>query len=82
MIVAVRCQGKGTINVSVRSTDVTFPLECLDGEVSTTYNQVGVPGVERKGAVSVEAPSTVQWSMTVGRGDAAPEKEAGTGDVQ
>lgn len=82
LIVAVRCQGKGTIDVTVRPSDVTFPLECLDGEVSTTYNQVDVPGVEKKGTVSVEAPSTIQWSMTVGRGEAAAENEQEAGEPQ
>ncbi|GAA2455278.1 hypothetical protein GCM10010405_44150 [Streptomyces macrosporus] len=58
----------------MRPVDVSFPLECLDDEVSTAYNQVGVAGVERAGTVSVEAPSTVRWSMTIGRGEAATEE--------
>ncbi|MEW2402482.1 hypothetical protein [Streptomyces sp. NPDC046862] len=74
LIVAVRCQGKGTINVTVKPADVSFPLDCLDKEVSTTYNQVGVSGVESRGTVSVEAPTTVRWSMTVGRGEPAAEE--------
>lgn len=73
LIVAVRCRGKGKINVTVNPAEVTFSLECLDGEVSTTYNQVGVTGVDGKGTVSVEAPSTVRWSLTIGRGEAAAE---------
>jgi hypothetical protein len=68
LIVAVRCQGKGTIKVAVRSVHVSFALKCLDGEVSTTYNQVDVSGVDRSGVVAVEAPSTVRWSLAVGRG--------------
>ncbi|MFC8263327.1 hypothetical protein ACFUNF_38415 [Streptomyces sp. NPDC057291] len=71
LIVAVRCQGRGTIKVTVKPVNVGFPLECGDGEVTTTYNQVGVKGVENKGTVSVQAPSAVRWSMTVGRGEAA-----------
>lgn len=82
LILAVRCQGDGTVNVTVRPVSVTFPLECLDGEVSTTYNQVGVPGVEKKGTVSIAAPPTVQWSMTVGRGDAISGEETGAGEIQ
>ncbi|NGO45372.1 hypothetical protein [Streptomyces ureilyticus] len=42
--------------------------------MSTTYNQVGVAGVEGKGTVSVRASSTVRWSMTIGRGEAAAEE--------
>ncbi|MFF0855501.1 hypothetical protein ACFYVM_31300 [Streptomyces sp. NPDC003280] len=74
LIVAVRCQGAGKIKVAVRSVHVTFPLECLADQVSTTYNQVGVGGVDRSGVVSVEAPSSVRWSMTIGRGEPAPEE--------
>lgn len=74
LIIAVRCQGKGEIEVSVKPVNVGFTLECVDSEASTststsTYNQVSVAGVEKKGAVSVQAPSSVRWSMTIGRGE-------------
>lgn len=79
LIVAVRCQGKGTMKVAVTSVNVSFPLECLADEVTTTYNQVGVSGVEHSGTVSVEAPTSVHWSMTIGRGrPATPEPPAQT----
>lgn len=72
LIIAVRCQGRGKIEVSVKPVNVGFPLECVDGRASTTtgtaYNQVDVAGVEKKGTVSVLAPSSVRWSMTIGRG--------------
>ncbi|MEU1012449.1 hypothetical protein [Streptomyces sp. NPDC005890] len=74
LIVAVRCQGAGTIKVAVQSVHVTFPLECHADQVSTTYNQVGVGGVDRSGTVSVQAPSSVRWSMTIGRGEPAQEE--------
>lgn len=74
LIVAVRCKGAGKIKVAVRSVHVSFPLECLADQVSTTYNQVGVSGVDHSGIVSVEAPSSVQWSMTIGRGEPAQEE--------
>ncbi|MFC8194417.1 hypothetical protein ACFUTV_03395 [Streptomyces sp. NPDC057298] len=67
LIVAVRCQGKGEIKVSVRPVKVGFPLECADGEASTIYNEVRVAGAEKKGTVSVHGPSSVRWSMTIGR---------------
>ncbi|WP_406100677.1 hypothetical protein OG698_00380 [Streptomyces sp. NBC_01003] len=69
LIIAVRCRGKGEIKVSLNPVKVSFPLKCVGGEVTTTYNQVGVAGVEKKGTVSVQAPSTVRWSMTIGRGE-------------
>ncbi|MFE4683000.1 hypothetical protein ACFRNJ_19515 [Streptomyces sp. NPDC056721] len=69
LIVAVRCQGKGEIKVSLNPVKAGFSLKCVDGEVTTNYNQVGVTGVEKKGTVSVQAPSTVRWSLTIGRGE-------------
>ncbi|MFJ9863551.1 hypothetical protein [Streptomyces sp. NPDC101165] len=74
LIVAVRCQGTGKIKVAVRPAHASFPLECLADQVSTTYNQLAVSGVDRSGVVSVEAPSSVRWSMTVGRGAPAQEE--------
>ncbi|MER8058941.1 MULTISPECIES: hypothetical protein [unclassified Streptomyces] len=74
LIVAVRCRGAGTVKVAVQSVHVSFPLECLADQVSTTYNQVGVSGADRGGVVSVEAPSSVHWSMTIGRGEPAQEE--------
>ncbi|WP_371670415.1 hypothetical protein OG985_23990 [Streptomyces sp. NBC_00289] len=66
----VRCLGKGRIEVR-SSIRVSFGLECLADEVSTVYNQFDVTGVDRRGTVSVVAPSTVRWAMTVSRGEAA-----------
>ncbi|UXY28078.1 hypothetical protein [Streptomyces sp. HUAS TT20] len=77
LIVALRCQDKGTIKVAVQSVHVSFPLDCLANKVSTTYNQVAVSGVDRSGVVAVEAPSSVRWSLTVGRGTAAQEESPG-----
>lgn len=74
LIVAVRCQGAGRIKAAVPSVHVSFRLECLADQVSTTYNQVSVGGVDHGGVVSVEAPSSVRWSMTIGRGAPAQEE--------
>ncbi|KUN90971.1 hypothetical protein AQJ67_43150 [Streptomyces caeruleatus] len=73
-MVAVRCQGKGTIKVTVRPTAVSFPLECHDSEVTTVHNQVDIAGAEDEGTVSVEAPTTLRWSITIGRGKATAEE--------
>lgn len=78
LIVAVRCQGEGTVKVSVSSVHVSFPQKCLAGEVSTTYNQAAVSGADRTGTVTVEAPTPVRWSLTVGRGAPAQEESPGT----
>ncbi|MGW1269972.1 hypothetical protein [Streptomyces sp. NPDC002491] len=72
LTVAVSCQGEGKITVVVRPVHVSFPVTCAASQVATFSNQVAVSGVERAGAVSVEASSAVHWSMTVGRGAPAP----------
>ncbi|MEU6348111.1 hypothetical protein ABZ896_02140 [Streptomyces sp. NPDC047072] len=78
LIVAVRCRGGRKIKVDVPSAHVSFPLECPADDVSITYNQVMVTGVERGGTVSVTAPTAVQWSLTVGRGEPVREESPGT----
>ncbi|MFJ4205762.1 hypothetical protein ACIP2Y_39865 [Streptomyces sviceus] len=78
LIVAVRCQGGGKMKVEVPSVHVSFPLDCVANEASTTYNQVMVTGVERSGTVSVTAPTAVRWSLTVGRGEPAQEESPDT----
>jgi hypothetical protein len=78
LIVVVRCQGTGKIEVAVRPVSVSFPLECLPGEVNTIHNEVLMHGVERSGTVSVEAPSAVRWAVTIGRGEPAQVESAGT----
>lgn len=74
LIVAVRCEGEGEMKVSLKPVRVSFDLECVEGEASTTYNQLSVAGVEKAGAVSVTAPSSVRWSLTIGRGE-PPQQE-------
>ncbi|MET9499682.1 hypothetical protein [Streptomyces sp. NPDC006552] len=69
LIVAVRCQGRGTMKVAVKPVTTSFPLACLDGEVTTTYNQLALAGVQKEGTVSVTASAKVRWSMTIGRGE-------------
>lgn len=65
--VLVNCQGKGTLKVTVKPMGMSFPLECVDGEVSSTYNELGLKKARPKGTVTVEAASTVRWSLTIGQ---------------
>ncbi|MFE2536566.1 hypothetical protein [Streptomyces sp. NPDC059371] len=74
LIVAVNCQGAGKIKVAVQPVHASFPLDCVAGKVNTTYNEMAIKGVERGGVVSVQAPSGVRWSMTIGRGAPAQEE--------
>ncbi|MGW7275636.1 hypothetical protein ACWGH5_34560 [Streptomyces sp. NPDC054864] len=65
--VLVNCQGKGTLKVTVQPMGMDFPLDCVDGEVSSTYNELGLKKPRPEGTVTVTAPSAVRWSLTVGQ---------------
>lgn len=71
--IAVECEGPGRIEVVLRPMFTSFPMTCLDGEVSAEYNQFTVNGAVRAGVVSVTADPEVRWSLSVGRGDPAEE---------
>ncbi|MEU4093302.1 hypothetical protein [Streptomyces sp. NPDC026673] len=64
--IAVNCEGRGTLKVTVEPIALSFPLECVDGEVSGTFNQIDLKRARPEGTVYVEAPSSVRWSMTIG----------------
>ncbi|MER7959505.1 MULTISPECIES: hypothetical protein [unclassified Streptomyces] len=63
----VACQGKGTVTVSYAPAGLSFPLKCVDGEVSTTYNQIELKHDRDSASVNVQAPSSVRWAMSVGQ---------------
>ncbi|MFJ6574135.1 hypothetical protein ACIQNU_42770 [Streptomyces sp. NPDC091292] len=65
--VLVNCQGEGTLTVELEPVGLSFPLECVAEEVSSTYNEMRLKQPRKKGTVSVTAPSTVRWSLTVGQ---------------
>ncbi|MEU9338685.1 hypothetical protein AB0D49_36970 [Streptomyces sp. NPDC048290] len=72
LIVAVSCAGTGTIEVTLPVAEASFPLRCGHTEPATTYNQFTTPTTHRPGTVSVTAPKTVTWAVTIGRGEPTP----------
>ncbi|MFB7912386.1 hypothetical protein [Streptomyces sp. NPDC056061] len=64
LAIQVNCQGKGTLNVAVDPVGLSFPLECVDEEVSSTYNEVHLKRARSEGTVRITAPSTVRWALT------------------
>ncbi|MFF9076794.1 hypothetical protein ACF1BP_11510 [Streptomyces sp. NPDC014735] len=60
----VNCQGNGTLEVAVDPVGLSFPLKCVDEEVSSTYNEVHLKRARSEGTVRVTAPSTVRWALT------------------
>ncbi|MFG2933354.1 hypothetical protein [Streptomyces achromogenes] len=66
LAVLVNCKGRGELTVEVKPVGLNFPLKCVAGEVSSTYNQLNLKNTREQGTVSVTAPSTVRWAITVG----------------
>ncbi|MFF9041154.1 hypothetical protein ACF090_37470 [Streptomyces sp. NPDC014892] len=71
LIVAVSCEGKGAVEVVLRPTGASFPMECLNGEVTHINNEFAIDDADRAGTVSVTAAPGVHWSLSVGRGEPA-----------
>ncbi|WP_232838818.1 hypothetical protein [Streptomyces geranii] len=65
--IAVNCQGKGTLTVELRPVGLSFPLECVAGEVSSTYNQIALKNPRTDAVVQVTASSGVRWALSVGQ---------------
>ncbi|MFF7098528.1 hypothetical protein ACFY9A_40145 [Streptomyces rubradiris] len=66
LAVLVNCKGKGELTVEVKPVGLSFPLKCVAGEVSSTYNQLDLKNTREQGTVSVTAPSPARWAITVG----------------
>jgi hypothetical protein len=79
LIVAVSCLGPGTIEVAVPVLGTDFPLECGTAEPAVTYNQLAMQAAHRAGTVTVTAPSTATWAITVGRGNTAEQEPPSPG---
>ncbi|MER6162118.1 hypothetical protein ABT147_42625 [Streptomyces sp. NPDC001868] len=73
LTIGVRCEGKGRIEVVLRSVGASFPMDCVDGEVADIYNQVAVDGADHAGSVTVTAAPEVRWSLSLGRGEPAEQ---------
>lgn len=69
LTIGVQCEGKGRIEVVLRSVGASFPMDCVDGEVTDIYNQVAVDGTDHAGSVTVTAAPEVRWSLSLGRGE-------------
>lgn len=65
--IAVNCQGKGILEVTVKPINLSFPLKCVESEVSSTFNQIALKRPRAEGAVYIEAPSSVRWAVAVGQ---------------
>ncbi|MCS0637044.1 hypothetical protein NX801_15505 [Streptomyces sp. LP05-1] len=63
--IQVNCQGKGTLTVAVTPIGLSFPLACVDYEVSSTYNEIHLKRARSEGAIQISAPTTVRWALTV-----------------
>jgi len=67
LVVDVACRGDGTMVVRLPRVGGMFTVECRAGEVALTLNTLAVTGARWAGTVAVEAPGTVEWTITVTR---------------
>jgi hypothetical protein len=66
--VALNCEGKGTVKVEVPAAlGVTFNEECVDGKVSSTYNEIEVSTADPDAYVQIMGTSGVRWSISAGQ---------------
>ncbi|MFI9611242.1 hypothetical protein ACIHCM_06030 [Streptomyces sp. NPDC052023] len=72
LVLAVSCQGEGTITVQLPVMASSYRPNCDPGTPAVTYNQLVVPEASKPGTVTVTAPTTTTWSVTVGRTDPTP----------
>ncbi len=66
--IALNCEGKGTVKVEIPAAlGVTFKQECVDGKVSSTYNEIKVSAADPVAYVQVTGTSGVRWSVSAGQ---------------
>ncbi|MFF9483583.1 hypothetical protein [Streptomyces sp. NPDC014676] len=65
--IAVNCQGEGTLTVELKPVGLSFPLECVGHEVSSTYNQIALKEAREEAVLQVTAGSGVRWALSVGQ---------------
>lgn len=79
LIVAVSCQGEGSVSVEVPTVAVSYRLRCGGVVPEVAYDEISLGASHRPGTVVVTAPSAVTWAATVGRGDRAEREPSGIG---
>ncbi|MEW2060879.1 hypothetical protein AB0899_08910 [Streptomyces sp. NPDC007002] len=65
LAIQVNCQGQGKIQIAIDPTGLSFPLDCVEKEVSSTYNEVHLKRERKEGTVRVTAPAGIRWAVTV-----------------
>ncbi|MEU6376554.1 hypothetical protein [Streptomyces sp. NPDC046909] len=65
--IAVNCRGEGTLTVELHPVGLSFPLKCVAGEISSTYNQIDLKKAREEAWVQVTAGSGVRWALSVGQ---------------
>jgi hypothetical protein len=64
--ISVNCEGKGTLTVTLRPVNLSFPLGCIDGQVSSTYNEIALKRKHTYGTLDIHAAPSVRWSLSAG----------------
>ncbi|MFC9623285.1 hypothetical protein ACFTXM_25895 [Streptomyces sp. NPDC056930] len=65
LAIQINCQGKGILNVTVDPVGLSFPLNCVNEEVSSTYNEIHLKRAAG-GDVEIRPDALLDTSGSVG----------------
>ncbi|WP_244315767.1 hypothetical protein [Streptomyces albidochromogenes] len=51
--------------MKVEPTNMSFPLKCVDHEVSSTLNELTIKTAREEGSLRITTSSNVRWALTV-----------------
>ncbi|WP_234426910.1 hypothetical protein [Streptomyces niger] len=67
LAILINCQGEGKLTVTVDKTGLSFPVECVEREVSSTYNEIHLKRKREEASIQISAPPGIRWSLSVGQ---------------
>ncbi|MCX4590607.1 hypothetical protein OG819_12815 [Streptomyces sp. NBC_01549] len=77
---AVNCEGKGTLTVTLKPTGISSPLQCEDGKVSPTFNEVALSQGHKSAYLQFTVSSmAIKWSFAAGWDPHPPKHEDADG---
>lgn len=79
---AVNCEGKGTLTVTLKPTGFSFPLQCEDGKVSPTFDEIALPKGHKSAYLQFTVSSVaIKWSFAAGWDPRPPKHEGADGSA-
>jgi hypothetical protein len=75
LAIAINCQGPGRLTVQVQPTSISFPLQCEEGKVLPTMNEIRMAKGRSTGSLRFTSEPNVTWSFAVGWDPSPPEQQ-------